>query len=106
MKDYNKPLAPEDPVSSKVFIEKILNRFNKNLDSSENQLSSQWKTVAGPMAELCSFVSLKDGVLTVSCPHPAKASAVRMNKTEMIKCIKGVFPDLEVKQVKVCVYNK
>lgn len=105
MKDDREPLAPEDPVSSEVFIQKILKRFKKTLDSSENQLSANWSVVLPSMSQLCSFVSLKDGVLTVSCNHPAKASAVRMNKGEIIKNIKGVFPDLDVKSVIVRIYK-
>lgn len=106
MKDYNKPLAPEDPVSSKVFIDKILSKFKIDLDSSQSQLAAQWNIVLGSMAQLCSFVSLKNGILTVSCPHPAKASVVRMNKNEIIKSIKGVFPELEIRQLTVKTYNK
>lgn len=106
MTDPNKPLAPEDPVSSKVFIDKILSKFKINLGSSQTQLVSQWNNILGPMAQLCSFVSLKNGILTVSCSHPAKASAVRMNKNEIIKSINGVFPELEIRQITVKAYNK
>lgn len=99
--DDNQPLSPEDPVSSQVFMDKILKRFNIDLNSSASQLCSQWNIVAGSMANMCSFVSLKNGNLTVACSHPARASSVRMSKNELVKSIKAVFPDLEIKKVTV-----
>lgn len=101
-KDYHECLASEDPVKSTVFMDKILKRFNIDLSSPESQVSANWALIVGSnMSSLCSFGSLKDGILTVFCTHPTHASAVRMNKNEILKNIKSIFPELKVTKLEV-----
>ena len=101
MKDKdNISLCPEDPVTSTLFFNRILERFKIDLNSPETQLASRWGDIVGSsLGSMCSFKSISNGVLTVVCSHPAHATAVRMNKTEMLKNIKSVFPQLEISKI-------
>lgn len=108
MKDRNhEPLSPEDPVFSTLFFDKVLNRLKIDLNSPESQLSVQWENIVGTqIASICRFVSLKKGVLTLCCDHPAKTSSIRINRNEIIKSIRGVFPELEIIKVNVTTVYK
>lgn len=103
MKDKDhEPLCPEDSVASTYFLEKIMEKYKINLNAPENLLAVQWENILGStFSNTCSFHSLKDGVLTVLCSHSAQAAGVRMNKNEIIKKIKSVFPELDIRKINI-----
>ena len=99
-KDNYKPLANEDPTSSKVFFDQVLDRFNIDLDDVSSQVILNWKTLVEPaVAEHSKCEKIKDGTMYVICDHPSRASYIRLNSKEIIKSIKGVFPEIELKKI-------
>lgn len=99
-KDNYVPLANEEPVSGKVFLEQVLDRFHIDLSDPVNQLMAQWPNVVGKeIAEHVRFNGLRNGVLYVVCDHPSRATYVRLNSKEMIKTILGVFPEIDLKKI-------
>lgn len=98
--DNYEPLASEDPTSSKVFIDQVLERFHINLDDVANQVILNWKSIVDPVvAEHSKCEKIKDGVMTVICDHPSHASYIRLNAREIMKSIKGIFPEIELKKI-------
>ena len=99
-KDNYKPLAKEDPSSSKVFFDQVMDRFHIDLDDVCSQVVLQWKNIVEPaVAEHSKCEKIKDAVLYVSCDSQVRASYIRLNSREIIKSIKGVFPEIELKKI-------
>ena len=99
-KDNYKPLASEDPTSSKVFFDQVMDRFHIDLDDVSSQVVLNWKTLVDPVvSEHSKCEKLKDGTLYVTCDHPSHASYIRLNAREIMKTIKGVFPEIELKKI-------
>ncbi|MBR6085125.1 MAG: DUF721 domain-containing protein [Spirochaetales bacterium] len=99
-KDNYTPLANEDPTSSKVFFDQVLGRFHIDLDDVSNQVVLNWKSFVEPfMAEHSKCEKIKDGTLYVICDHPSHASYIRLNSKEIMKSIRGVFPEIELKKI-------
>ena len=97
--NYN-ALANEDPVSGEVFLNQVLDRFNIDLKDPVTQLIVRWKDIVGTqMAEHTSCERYCDGVLHLICDHPSRATQVRMNSSEIIKIIRGVFPEIDLKKI-------
>ena len=98
--DNYKPLAKEDPSSSKVFFDQVLDRFHIDLDDVLSQVFLNWKNLVDPVvAEHSKCEKIKDGTLYVICDHPTHASYIRLNAKELIKKICGVFPEIELKKI-------
>ena len=99
-KDNYEALANEDPVSTAVFLDQIMERFNIDLKDPVNQIMVRWKDIAGePIAQHTRCEKYADGVLYLICDHPSRASYIRMNSSELIKRIKGVFPEVDLKKI-------
>ena len=99
-KDNYRALAAEDPVSGEVFLDQVLDRFNIDLKDPINQIVIRWNDFAGSaIAEHAVCERYKDGVLYLRCDHPSRASYIRMNSSEIIKKITGVFPELDLKKI-------
>ncbi len=99
-KDNYKPLANEDPTPSKVFFDQVMDRFHIDLDDVCSQVVLQWKNIVEPsVAEHSKCEKIKDGTLYVSCDSQVRASYIRLNSREIIKSIKGVFPEIELKKI-------
>ena len=99
-KDNYKAIAGEDPVSGSVFLDQVLERFNIELKDPVNQIMVRWKDFAGPaIAEHSSCERYSEGVLHVVCDHPSRASYIRMNSSEIIKKINGVYPEVDLKKI-------
>ena len=99
-KDNYKALASEDPVSGEVFLDQVLDRFHIDLKDPVNQIMVRWKDFAGSaISEHAVCEKYKDGVLYLVCDHPSRASYIRMNSSELIKRIKGVFPEVDLKKI-------
>ena len=99
-KDNYKALASEDPVSGEVFLDQVLDRFHIDLKDPVNQIMVRWKDFAGTaIAEHAVCEKYKDGVLYLVCDHPSRASYIRMNSSEIIKKITGVFPEIDLKKI-------
>ena len=98
--DNYKPLANEDPVPGKVFFDQVMERFNIDLDDVHSQVILNWKNIVEPVvSEHSRCEKIKDGVLYVTCDHASHASYIRLNAREIIKSVKGVFPELELKKI-------
>ena len=98
--DNYKPLANEEPISSKVFFDQVMDRFHIDLDDTSSQLILQWGNIVPKVvSEHSKCEKMKDGVLYVTCDHPSHASYIRLNSKEIIKTIKGVFPEIELKKI-------
>ena len=98
--DNYEPLANEDPVSGKVFMDQVLERFHIDFNDVTNQVILNWNTLVEPVvAEHSRCEKIKDGVMTVICDHPSHASYIRLNAREIMKSIKGVFPEIDLKKI-------
>ena len=73
-------------------------KYGKNLEFS---LLKQWEDSGYEDYRPATItVSIyKDGVLYLICDHPSRASYIRMNSSEIIKKITGVFPELDLKKI-------
>ena len=98
--DNYQALANEDPVSGTVFLDQVLDRFNINLKDPVNQIMVKWKDIVGDaIAQHSRCERFSDGVLYLICDHPSRASYIRMNSSELIKRIRGVFPEVDLKKI-------
>ena len=99
-KDKYDALANEDPVSGEVFLNQVLDRFNIDLNDPVNQIIIRWKDIAGEdIAKHTRCERISDGVLYLACDHPSRASYIRLNSSEIIKRITGVFPEVDLKKI-------
>ena len=99
-KDNYETLANEDPVGGDVFLDQVLDRFNINLKDPVNQIILRWKDIVGEsIAEHTRCERYSDGVLYLVCDHPSRASYIRMNSSEIIKIVRGVFPEVDLKKI-------
>jgi len=99
-RDNYEALAKEDPVSGKVFIDQVLDRFDIDLSDPINRIMISWKDIVGPaIAEHSRCEKYKNGILYLICDHPSRASYIRMNSSEIVKKIKGVFPEVDLKKI-------
>lgn len=100
--DPNKRLEPENPTSSEKFFDVIFKRFNIDRSSPEAVIASQWNQIVGDnLSSISKFGSLKNGSLTVFCQNGSQATLIRMNKTEIIKNIKSLFPEVIINKLEV-----
>lgn len=100
--DPNQRLEPENPTSSEKFFDVIFKRFNIDRSTPEAMISSQWNQIVGDnLASISKFGSLKNGVLTVFCDNGSQATLFRMNKSEVIKNIKAVFPEININKINI-----
>jgi len=100
--DPNIRIAPENPINSANFFDVIFKRYNIKRSTSESMIASQWRDIVGPeLAEISKFGSLKNGILTVFCDNGSQATLFRMNKSEVIKNIQSVFPELVINKVNI-----
>ena len=98
--DNYKALASEDPVSGSVFLDQVLERFDIDLRNPVTQIIVRWKDFAGSaIAEHSVCEKYSDGVLYVICDHPSRTSYIRMNSSEIIKRIRGVYPEVDLKKI-------
>ena len=98
--DNYQALANEDPVSGAVFLDQVLDRFNIDLKDPVNQIMVKWKDIAGDsIAQHSRCEKYCDGVLYLICDHPSWASNIRMNSSELVKRITGVFPEVDLKKI-------
>ena len=98
--DNYQALANEDPVSGAVFLDQVLGRFNIDLKDPVNQIMVKWKDIVGDaIAQHSRCERFSDGVLYLICDHPSRASYIRMNSSELIKRIRGVFPEVDLKKI-------
>ena len=98
--DNYKPLAKEDPAPSKVFFDQVMDRFHIDLDDTNSQLILNWKNSVEPVvAEHSKCEKIKDGVLYVNCDHSSHASYIRLNAREIMKSIKSIYPEIELKKI-------
>ena len=98
--DNYQALANEDPVSGTVFLDQVLDRFNIDLKDPVNQIMVKWKDIVGDaIAQHSRCERFSDGVLYLICDHPSRASYIRMNSSELIKRIRGVFPEVDLKKI-------
>ena len=59
-----------------------------------------WKNIVEPMvAEHSKCEKIKDGVLYVNCDHASHASYIRLNAREIMKAIRSIYPELELKKI-------
>ena len=99
-KDGYKPLASEDPVEGNVFMDQVLDRFNIDLDKPENQIIIHWSSLVGKeTAAHARCEKIEKGVLYVSCDHPSRAAGIRLESKEILKNIKGVFPEINLSKI-------
>ena len=99
-KDNYETLANEDPIGGDVFLDQVLDRFNINLKDPVNQIILRWKDIVGEsIAEHTRCERYSDGVLYLACDHPSRASYIRMNSSEIIKTVRGVFPEVDLKKI-------
>ena len=83
-----------------MFLDQVLERFNIDLKDPVNQIMVRWKDFAGrAIAEHAVCERYKDGVLYLICDHPSRASYIRMNSSEIIKKITGVYPEIDLKKI-------
>ena len=98
--DNYKPLAKEDPAPSKVFFDQVMDRFHIDLDDTNSQLILNWKNIVEPVvAEHSKCEKIKDGILYVNCDHSSHASYIRLNAREIMKSIKSIYPEIELKKI-------
>ncbi|MBR2282491.1 MAG: DUF721 domain-containing protein [Spirochaetales bacterium] len=99
-KDSYERLEPEDPISGSVFFDQVLDRFDIDLADPANQILIHWKDIVDvSISEHSRPQKLKDGVLYIVCDHPSRASYIRLNSTEIVKSIKGVYPEVDLKKI-------
>ena len=99
-KDNYKPMAPEDPVSGKLFMDQVLDRFGIDLDKPENQVVINWKALVGEeTASHCRCEKIEKGVVYVCCDHPSRAARMRLEAREIIKNIRGVYPEINLSKI-------
>ncbi len=97
--NYNR-LEPEDPMSGSVYFDQVLERFDIDLGNPSNQIFIHWSELVDPaIAEHSRPQKLKDGVLYLICDHPSRASYIRLNSREIVKSIKGVYPEVDLKKI-------
>lgn len=100
--DPNERLEPENPTSSKQFFDVIFKRFNIDRSAPEAMIASQWAQIVGDnLAKISKFGGIKNGELTVLCTNGSEATLFRMNKNEVIKNIKSVFPELNINKINI-----
>ena len=99
-KDNYSRLGPEDPVSGKVFFDQVLDRFDIDLSDPSNQIMIHWKELVEPLVhEHSKPYRLKDGVLYLVCDSQSRASYIRLNSREIIKGIRSVYPEIDLKKI-------
>ncbi len=99
-KDNYHRLEPEDPVSGEVFFDQVLDRFDIDLKNPSNQIIIHWKDIVDPsISEHSRPYKYKDGVLYLSCDNQSRASYIRLNSREIIKSIRSVFPEIDLKKI-------
>lgn len=97
--NYNR-LEPEDPISGEAYFDQVLDRFDIDLGNPSNQIFIHWNELVDPsVAEHSRPQKLKDGVLYLICDHPSRASYIRLNAREIVKSIKGVYPEVDLKKI-------
>ena len=99
-KDNYKPMAPEDPVSGNVFLDQVLDHFDINLEKPETQIVLNWKTLVGEeTAAHCRCDRVEKGIIYVCCDHPSRAAGMRLKAGEIIKNIRGVYPEINLSKI-------
>ncbi len=99
-KDNYKRLEPEDPVSGTIFVDQVMDRFDIDLNDPSNLVMIHWKDIVEPnVSDYSKPQKIKDGVLYLVCNHPSRASYIRLNSREILKGIKSVFPEIELKKI-------
>ncbi len=99
-RDNYKPLSSEDPVKGTVFMDQVLNKFHIDLNDPKGQLMIHWRTVVGEdLAEHVKFDRIDKGVLYVVCDHPSRAAFMRINASEVLKSIRSIYPELDLKKI-------
>ena len=79
-KDNYQRLAPEDPVSGKIFFDQVLERHNIDLTDPSNQLTMHFNELLEPsLRDHVRCTGFRDGVLYLECDHPSRASYIRLN---------------------------
>lgn len=101
-RDNYKRLESEEPLKGKVYFDQVLERFHIDLKDPVNQIVIHWEALVGPdFASYAKCTGIKDKVIYVSCDHPSKAAFVRMQSREVLKKIKGVYPELGLQKLVV-----
>lgn len=102
VKDNYSRISPEDPTTSKVFFDEVLKRHRIELESSDNQIKLTWKLIAGEaFGSISECEKVSKGVLYLKTHHPAHATNLRMNSSELIKKVSSVYPDLKITKIRV-----
>lgn len=100
--DMYAPLSPEDPVDGSLFVDQVLMRFGIDPNEPSNQLAMGWHDIVGEEVAKHVFFEKVDGdAVHIACDNPSRASYMKINGNDVIKKIKTVFPELEVKRIQV-----
>ena len=101
-RDMYAPLSPEDPVYGSLFVDQVLMRFGIDPNEPSNQLAMRWHDIVGEEVAKHVFFEKVDGdAVHIACDNPSRASYMKINGNDVIKKIKTVFPELEVKRIQV-----
>ena len=101
-RDLYSPLSPEDPVDGSLFVDQVLMRFGIDPNEPSNQLAMRWHDIVGEEVSKHVFFEKIDGeAVHIACDNPSMASYMKINGNDVIKKIKAVFPELEVKKIQV-----
>lgn len=99
-RDSYKPLSKELPVSGEVFFNQVLERFDINLNDPANQVIMRWEKIAGQeLAAHSRCDRIENNILYVSCDHPTRAAYIRLNCREILKNIKSIYPEIDLKKI-------
>ena len=100
--DKYSPLAPEDPMFGNVFIDQVLQRFGIDPTDPSNQLLMRWHDIVGSeISKHTFFEKIEENTLHIACDNPSRASYIKLNGKDILKNIKGVFPELEINKISV-----
>ena len=101
-KDNYSPLAPEDPMFGSIFVDQVLERFGIDPNDPSNQLSMRWHDIVGSeISDHTFFEKMEGKTIYVACDNPSRASYIKLNGKDILKNIKGVFPELEINKISV-----
>ncbi len=86
-------------------IQKSLERFFSNLGSPPihvvSSLSDKWEDLVGPaLAKVTEPVSVRDGVLTISCSDSAYVAQVQWMETQLIEAYEAEFAPNKIESIK------
>ena len=92
----------DNPIKSTSYLDKILKKYKIDINKPENILLLKWDMIVGDyFSSLCKCNGIKDDILYLVSENQTYASAVRINKGEIIKIVNSFLNRTSIKKIYV-----